>query len=367
MTERRDYDGIAGREDSSRDQRVMKLVLPVPLIREIDRLLLKGVGGFTTRNEFVREAVESYILELTHDAAPAEPAPSSARAGELSVATPPKGVPDREAEGLIDHEIADVLDIGVTAIPPLPANVPLIAGEAHIASEPLFGMHNRDFPSIWVARRLVDYLADGPITFHEFAERATEEAWAFADRLRPLELELGQKLTALFPTNTEKRQTASSAFRVFAIGNVTKNGVPMGAEGPLFQWRVIDVERTNGGVLVGLTGLGRELLGRLTGLTLASPHAPEHARTFLSHLRAHAPADWWGFEHALRAVSEQPKRAELVEAFRAAQPSWRESVATTNTQGYVARGREWGLIAPKVVDGRYELTELGAELLEGAC
>src|SRR5438445_3302956 len=57
-----------------KDQRVVKLLLPLALIRQMDRLLLDGIGGFTTRNELVREAIESYMLELTHDAAPAEPA-----------------------------------------------------------------------------------------------------------------------------------------------------------------------------------------------------------------------------------------------------------------------------------------------------
>jgi hypothetical protein len=33
-------------------------------------------------------------------------------------------------------------------------------------------------------------------------------------------------------------------------------------------------------------------------------------------------------------------------------------------QGYVARGREWGLIEPKQVDGRYWLTDFGRQQLE---
>ena len=41
--------------DELRDQRVVKLLLPLPLIRQMDHLLLDGVGGFSTRNEFVRD------------------------------------------------------------------------------------------------------------------------------------------------------------------------------------------------------------------------------------------------------------------------------------------------------------------------
>jgi hypothetical protein len=227
-------------------------------------------------------------------------------------------------------------------------------------------MHNRDYPSLWAARRLADYLEAGSLSFDEFVERATTEAWAFANAIKPIERGLGQKLTALFPTNAEKRQTASSAFRSFGIGSLTRNGERVYGEGPLFLWRVIDVARRGGSDSVGLTEAGRKLLDRLAGLTILPPHGPEDARVFLAHLREHAPADWWGFEQTLLTVAERPTRAELIEGFRAAQPGWRESVAATNVQGYVARAREWGLIAPKVVDARYELTELGVEFVEGA-
>lgn len=351
-----------------RDQRVVKLLLPLSVIRAMDRLLVEGVGGFTTRNEFVREAIESYILELTHEPAPAEPAALARHArGRLTVAPT---LLDPGRSGLFAEqphdELAGPLSLEDTALPPLPADVSVVAGGADVVEEPLFGMHNRDYPSLWAARRLADYALDGPLGFDEFAERATEEAWEFAGAIRPFEGPLAQKLTALFPTNHEKRQTASSAFRTFAIGSIAPSPGRVRAEGPLFLWRVVDIERRGGGVVVGLTTRGRELLEQLAGLTVASPHPPDQARIFIAYLRKHAAADWWGFERALSAAAERPTRAELVEAFRAARPDWRDSVSATNTQGYVARAREWGLIAPKVVDGRYELTELGAELAEGA-
>jgi hypothetical protein len=351
-------------EKPGQDQRVVKLLLPLPLIRSMDRLLLEGVGGFTTRNEFVREAIESYLLELTHEPAPAEPA-ALTRHGRGRLAVAPILLDPGQPELFDEHaRAARPLSLEATALAPLPADVPVITGEAHVVAEPLFGMHNRDYPSLWVARRLVEFLGDGPLLFDEFAERATEDAWSFAEALLTLESESGKKLTALFPTNTEKRQTASSAFRVFAIGAVRADRGPR-AEGALFLWRVINVQANERGYVVGLTAAGRTLLERLAGITVMPPHSPDYARTFAAHLREHAPADWWGFERAIAIVAERPTRAELVDAFRAARPDWRESVAATNAQGYVARAREWGLIAPKVVDGRYELTELGAELAGG--
>jgi hypothetical protein len=345
--------------DELKDQRVVKLLLPLQLIRQMDHLLLDGIGGFTTRNEFVREAIESYMLELTHEPAPAEPAEMRQRRPRLR---PVADAPPEVASALAKP----ALSIADTALTPLAASGPTIDGEVQVVTEPLFGMHNRDYPSLWAARRLAGYLEEGTaIGFDEFAERATEEAWAYATELQALELELGGKLTALFPTNVDKRGAASGAFRMFAIGSVSASPTGVRADGPLFLWRMIGVEPRDEAVVVGLRREGRDLLASLSGLTVAQPHPPEMARSFLSHLRKNAPADYWGFEHVLQTVAERPTRAELVDTFRQARPDWRESVAATNAQGYVARGREWGLIAPKVVEGRYELSDFGLEVQRG--
>jgi hypothetical protein len=52
-----------------------------------------------------------------------------------------------------------------------------------------------------------------------------------------------------------------------------------------------------------------------------------------------------------------------VRDFARARPDWSKSVASTNAQGYVARGREWGLIESRQVQGRYALTPFGEEQL----
>jgi hypothetical protein len=297
--------------------------------------------------------------------APPEPAQGPQRVGPTAART----LLDPEQPDLFEERPGDWLPSAIaveeTALGALPTDAVAIEGESTPRDEPLFGMHNRDYPSLWAARRLVDYQVDGAVSFEAFSERATEDAWAFAETLRSLEAQLGTKLTALFPTNREKRQAASDAFRVFAIGVVTSHGLELHSEGPLFQWGVIDVFRRDGALLVGVTEPGRGLLERLEKLTVRPPHDPRLARIFLEHLRECAPSDWWGFQQTLDIVTKRPTRIELLEAFRIARPDWRESVAATTAQGYIARAREWGLIAPKVVDGRYELTEFGAELAGG--
>lgn len=346
--------------ENPKDQRIVKLLLPVPLIRQLDHLLVDGVGGFTTRNEFVREAIESYMLELTHEPAPAEPAELRRRKPDL------RPVSEATALESTESSMEPALSMAGTALDPLAELGPAVDAEVELVHEPLFGMHNRDYPSLWAARRLAAYAEkEEAISFEEFAERATEDAWAYAVELSALEVELGTKLTALFPTNADKRVAASSAFRVFAIGSLSDRRANLRAEGPLFLWRVIGVERRGSTNIVGLRPEGRRLLARLAGLTVDQPHSPEMARAFLAHLREHAPADYWGFEHVLETVAERPTREELLQAFRQARTDWAESVAATNAQGYVARGREWGLIAPKVIERRYELTEFGIEVQRG--
>ncbi len=49
------------------DQRIMRIRIPVPLIREMDTVILKGVGGYTTRAEFIVDAIQERILELSID------------------------------------------------------------------------------------------------------------------------------------------------------------------------------------------------------------------------------------------------------------------------------------------------------------
>src|SRR6266511_4178046 len=110
--------------DELRDQRVVKLLLPLPLIRQMDHLLLDGIGGFTTRNEFVREAIESYMLELAHEPAPAEPAEMRQRRRELR---PVADLPEEDVHVDFSEE-SPGLSVAETALSALPAEGPTIDG-----------------------------------------------------------------------------------------------------------------------------------------------------------------------------------------------------------------------------------------------
>jgi hypothetical protein len=352
------------------EERVVKIPLSVGLIREIDAAIVSGLGGYSTRTEFFRDAAEGLLFELKYEPAPAEPV--VARKPTATFAKPAVEDGDSARGGVnvdssdssgrmldrIDH--ADVTALRLTTLGEAVAD-----GEAEIDDGPLFGMHNRDFPSLWVAFRLAERSAGGPVPYESFVEEVTDEAWSFAEALSGLEETAGLKLTALFPTNRAKPQSAAAAFKAFAVGSVAdgKLGI-VRAEGPLFSWRVCQVRRSTGGdLLMGLTPDGWELLRSLDGISLQLPHPAELAFAFLQHLRHHSPGDWWGFRTVVAAIADEPNRLELIETFQRERPDWSPNVSATNAQGYVARAREWGLVQPKQVAGRYALTEFGTNYL----
>jgi hypothetical protein len=357
------------------EDRIVKILLPLGLIRQIDEAIVSGLGGYSTRTEFFRDAAEGLLLELVYEPAPAEPAIRRERLATPTVSArsfvedadsaPRRSVAD-EADGF--KRGLDVKSIGgpdETALRLGTEGEPLTDGQATVDDEPLFGMHNRDFPSLWVAYRLADRATAGSVPYEPFVEEITDEAWDYADALRTFEEAAGQKLTALFPTNRAKPQSAGDAFKEFAIGSVAdgKSG-SVRAEGPLFAWRVCQLKRSPAGnLLLGLTPEGWALLRSLDGISLQLPHAPELATTFLDHLRRHSSGDWWGFRTVVATVADQPNRLELVETFQRERPDWSPNVAATNAQGYVARAREWGLVEPKQLGGRYVLTEFGTDYL----
>jgi len=240
-------------------------------------------------------------------------------------------------------------------------------GHAVFKQEPLFGLHNRDYPSLWALTVAARMTADGPAPASRVYAEATREAWRYASSMTDLEKKVSGKPTALFPTNTAKPQSAEDGFRAFALGVINRKLNADGrfeTAGPLFSWQVVQlVKSDNGPPSLGLTAAGWDLVEAMAGLTLAWPHEREYADRFFVHLREHAPWDWAGFEQLLAFVQERPTRMELAAQFGSWQPAWSSAMQNTNAAGFVARAREWGLLEGKLIDGRYALTEYGESML----
>jgi Arc/MetJ-type ribon-helix-helix transcriptional regulator len=351
-------------------ERIVKVPFPVSVIRRMDEAVVAERGGFRTRAELMREAVENLLDELDFPEAPAVeiPAPRTAeRASGAGRTYASRGEEDLSL-GLAERErdelkVPDLLSTVLRA----PEEEPqlLTGGSATVRDEPLLGLHNRDYVSIWALHRLARYTSEGSIDFDEYLDRVTKAAWYVGHQLRRLEQEeQGRKLTILFPTNLAKRPSAERGFQNFAVGSLTRKGDcdDLSAAGPLFAWRAIQTI-TGGSNATGLTSHGLRLLQELEGISLELPHSPILAQRFLGYLAEHAPADRWGFDQVLQVAADAPDREGLVRHFSERHPEWTAATAGSVAQGYVARAREWGLLEPRLVDGRYWLTETGRELV----
>jgi hypothetical protein len=339
------------------DERIVRVPLPVPLIRRMDELLVRGTAGFHVRADFIREAVEAMVLELSYGPAPEEPA----------VRVAPRRAPEAaDAEhGPADARKGAKPGVGLesTVLHPPRRVVTIGEGVGLVADEPLFGLHNRDYPSIFAAQHLALMTQDEPADLRDFERSVTAAAWEIGEKLLILEKQLGGKFSALFPTNRQKPQSAEEGFRTFAVGTCAAAGADVRLSGPLFLWRVCQVASHDGRLSVALTPDGQKLLNALDGLSLRMPHESDLAERFFEHLRSFAPRDWSGFATVLRAAERGITRSQLIEEFRRAEPDWGRSTCEANASGYVARAREWGLLEPKLAQGRYLLTEFGQQQL----
>jgi hypothetical protein len=336
------------------EQRVVRIPMALALIRDLDRALVARAGGYTTRAEFITDAVRDRLLELEFEPAPAEPSDTS------QAVSPPDRRPAlnvvQPTDQPHDPPTAPQLEDTVLAAP---ARGFSLDGEAIVHDAPLFGLHNRDFASLWALHALASITEKKAEPLGSALDRVTDRAWEFSARLRPFDAGADLKLTSLFPTNRAKAQSASGQFRAFAVGTVRQTEGQLYADGPLFVWRAVQAVETDGVVEIGLTDTGWQLLGTIDGISLRLPHGLDLTRRFLAYLATYAPADLAGFVHGLRSAGERMQRGQLVDVYRAAYPTWTDSQASTNAAGYVARGREWGLIEPKLIERRYRLTADG--------
>ena len=339
--------------------RVLRVALPVTLLRDMDAVILSGVGGYTTRAEFIVDSVQERILELTvedeEDAA--APLAQFTNSNEPMMESSPS--PARALDRRTDLTVT-TLPRNLLA-PAAPADLTLSTASSSV----MFGLHNRDYPSLWALTQLERLAAAGPVDIESFYDDVLKRAWEFGAILYELERETGEKFTALFPTNRAKPKAAEGRFRAFAIGDVRPDKVgALTASGPLFQWQAAGyVARGGEAKQIGVTSNGLELLDLAAGITVAEPHSADVARRFFDFLARNSTGDWKGFTETLLAIDAQgAKRQDVLSHFAACWPKWTPNEVATNAMGYIARAREWGLIEPKQINSKYHLTELGSEM-----
>ena len=353
---------------SEADLRIMRIPIPVPVIREMDAMILEGAGGYSTRAEFIVDAIQERILELsaggTEDAGPPPVIPIE------GITATRAGVAERAAPAVAEPTPAPTwATMPMTALTAPEAGF-VIAEPADLSraeGRPLFGLHNRDYPSLWALSKLAAMTLDGPVPIEDYFTEVLKEAWRFGELLVSIEKHAGTKCTALFPTNPEKRKPAEMGFRSFAVGDYRIHGKKYATTGPLFEWRLIGLTKgERNQPLASVTAAGWSLLAAVSGISVEEPHPADPAKVFLAHLAEHAPADWKGFTEVIRAIGpDGATRQEVLNHMAGAWTDWTENEVSTNTAGYIARAREWGLVEPKQTKSRYHLTPLGHEHTTG--
>jgi hypothetical protein len=332
----------------------------------MDLLVQQGTGGYQTRTDLIVDSVRQNVELLLAEGQPEE----AASPALLATPSAPPEKHERPRLAMVERELnavsyAELLrgsEIRVTNRSRLVEDAEQIS---RVEPRPLFGMHNRDYPSLWAACQLAAATQDDLVELDQFLDQLTDAAWGHGRYLAEIQALGSQKTTALFPTNIAKRKSAGMAFRQYAVGRTMPDPSDNGrllADGPLFQWHMAALAGNPRRPLLGLTYPGWQLLAGLEGLTVEEPH-PDHAtRHFLAYLSDFAPVDFKVLGHVLSAVGPQgATRAELLRALGERWPDWSVNEVSTNAAGYIGRAREWGLLQAKQQAGRYQLSGLGRE------
>lgn len=332
-----------------RDTRLIKLLLPTDLIRELDKRILASDGTYQDRSEFVSEAIRDRLAE------------DAALGGGES-----KGSQPRRQRRPSAPQIAQAIAPNVVH-PDMPPTVPTPIGQLYLGdwhratrctvpvrrSERVsFGLHNRDLPSLWALNQLATMADQGPVAWNQFLQHVREEGAGVGEQLRLYDLEAGHALPSGtgFPKPGAKRDASIERFVNAMLGNARRG------DGPLFDLALIGFDGADRDKIAptdaGLAALA-DMISQGLGTHLPQPLAA--FRRWWQHLSEWVPAERAAWHKVLRVAAEANNRAELVAAF----PEWRGHTASTNTVGFIGRSREWGLMLPALHDGRYLLTELG--------
>lgn len=327
-------------------RRLVKLYLPVETVRRMDAAILRSGGAYFDRAEFVNEALVDRLAEEGHGAVEQLALPQTPA---TKLAAVPEFAPDMpEIVGMFGDWLSK------TPVPTLPVAV---------GPEANFGLHNRDYPTIWACDLLgqLTVEADAPIAWQTFSQQLLQRSWGVGRRLAADDAESGRPVKAGvgFPTNAAKKEAAERRFLAHSFGLPTARGNP----GPVFVFKWVGIQQTNGEARLALTEGGLAVLRALASTGESGPPFGDAAwRILVDHLGEHAPGELKAWLSVLELLREQPNRTELVERCSA---WWQGNEAATNAMSYVSRGREWGLVEAKLgPDNRYALTERGAAELD---
>lgn len=322
----------------------------------MDRRILASDGAYQDRNEFVTEAIRD---RLTEDAAlDADDSQVDSPSSRERTQRAPLNMDENSARSITVHHRSTI----ESRHPVMSAGGQMSLGDwqrdssctvpARRSDQVSFGLHNRDFPTLWAMDRLATMTGRGAVGWQQFLGVAREEGAGVGEQLRLHDLEHGITIPIGigFPKPGTKKAASVERFVNAMIGTARR------ADGPMFALALIgfaDSERT----MVAPTDAGLAAFGNMVdhGLGTDLPQPASAFERWWEHLSEWAPAERAAWLKVLRVAIDASNRDELVAQF----PEWRGHIATTNTVGFIGRSREWGLMHPELHDGRYLLTGLG--------
>jgi hypothetical protein len=334
----------------------------------MDQCIVSSRGAYLDRNEFVAEAIWDRLNEdAARDGAsivPVDPLVTTVAldlTSEAGLGGTPHDDERREPAIAMPSQGSEVQPMAVVR-----------EAAAHSVSAPtlsresvggtIFGLHNRDLPTVWVVAHLamMAVAEGGPVQWAVFVSRIRAEAQLTGSCLRDTDKRgnVIVKAAVGFPKPGEKARSSEDRFIGTALGAPSRTGLA----GPaLLLGLVASDERQEPRPAIAPTPEALDLLADLAdaGFGDALPQPEAATRRWLAHVAACAPDDHAAWLEVLRTVADKPTRRELVARF----PQWLGTTADTNTAGYVSRGREWGLVTPELLEGRYRLTPLGEHIV----
>jgi Arc/MetJ-type ribon-helix-helix transcriptional regulator len=336
------------------DRRLVKVALPAHLVDAMDVAVERF--GYADRSAFVSDAVANLVAEV--DLAPVNAPPEEAllaRSGAGNAVSPVRARSLSVAERAMPPDPAPP-GVGLSAVIEAPAgDVPLAAELCPEAEEPTWGMHNRDWPTLWAASELGRESYGGAVRYKQWVRALVDRSWDLAEVLSGDEFD-----TSGLPANRDKGERSAGRFQSFFVGNAP-------GDGPLFDLRLAAPAGTDA---VLLTAPGAQLLRALAGLE-PRRHAvvrDEWRHAFLTHLAAWVPKDFeFLYEIVELIAAGKTSRVDLLHAVDANHPEWTtESFVATNVAGFVARGREWNVIEAQQKDRKYDVVADAVEALDRA-
>lgn len=328
--------GMPMTDSSYPSGRLIKVLLPSHLVGAMDEVIAAS-GSYASRSEFVADAIDGHLAELR-----AQQAVEGVSGPRLERTNAAPGVMKPRAP--------------VAAILSVSGHTPTVEHLGSCKAEPTWGMHNRDFPTLWALTHLsrATHATGEPVAFVDWLPEVVTDAWDLGRRLPTDKFDLSG-----FPTNAAKREASEGRFVKFFIGD----GPGMG---PLFDLGLAGSDEDG---RVAPTPAGLVLLTEIEGFSCERGRGipQKWTRAYLRHIARYAPADLAFMSEVLAHIrSGEDDRTRLMQATADTHPDWSESVVDTNVAGFIARSREWGLLLPRQHKGRYAMEDAAMELLEQA-